>query len=112
MTLQDIFYYAQWVVFILNILVSIYLFKHQELSYNLERIILVVIFTVMIVINFGKVSWVSVIFAFTPFIALIKIKPNGKLDRLLENIRSYFRSHKQHGKDLQRSNKAFSEQEA
>jgi len=112
MELQNILFYAQLIVFGLNILVFFYLLRHQEVSYNLERIILVVAFTVMFVINLGKVSWVSVIFAFTPFIALIKIKPNGTLDRLFENIRGYFRSDKQHGKNLQRSNKALSEQEA
>lgn len=110
--MNNIFFYVQLGIFILNIIVFIYLMKEPSLNYHTERIILLVMVTVAGVITFGKVTWLTVLFAFTPFIVLIKIKPHGKFDRFIEGIRDYFRGDKQHSQSVQRSNKALSEQEA
>ena len=102
---MDVIFYAQILVFVLNIVVFCFLMNESEMNYKLARVILLVAISVGAVINFGKVTIFSVLFSFSPFITLIKIQEHGKIHRFIERVRSYIRGHKQHLQDMERDHK-------
>ena len=99
--MMNLIFYAQIMVFVLNIVVFCYLMKEDEISYKLARVILLVAISVGAVINFGKVTIFTVIFSFTPFITLIKINKHGNIKRL----GSYYRRFKQRLQNMERGYK-------
>ena len=104
----DFLFYAQLLVFTLNIVVFIFLMNEHNFSFKAARIVLLIAISVGAVINFGRVTFFTVIMAFTPFLTLINIKQDGKLHRLIERIRHRFGSHSQPVQKLQRDSKTVS----
>ena len=101
----DFLFYAQLMVFILNVVVFIFLMNEHNFSFKAARIVLLIAISVGAVINFGRVTFFTVIMSFTPFLTLIKIEQHGKLHRFIERIRHRFGGHSQSVQKLQRDNK-------
>ena len=104
----DFLFYAQLLVFFLNIVVFVFLMNERNFSFKAARIVLLIAISVGAVINFGRVTFFTVIMSFTPFLTLIKIEQHGKLYRLIERIRHRFGGHSQSVQKLQRNSKTVS----
>jgi len=85
--MTDIIFYAQILVFILNIIIFCYLMQEKSFNFKLARIIVLVAISVGAVINFGKVTVFTILFSFTPFLTLIKFNQHGNNKRLGDYIR-------------------------
>ena len=101
----DFLFYAQLIVLFLNIVVFVFLMNEHNFSFKAARVVLLIAISVGAVINFGRVTFFTVIMSFTPFLTLIKIEQHGKLYRLIERIRHRFGGHSQSIQKLQRDNK-------
>lgn len=104
--------YAQLIVLILNIMVFIYLMNERSVNYRRVRIMLLISISIGIIVNIGKVTWLTVLFSFTPFISLININEHGKFYRYIKRVGDSIRGNKQSGKNLQRHSKAVYNQKA
>lgn len=82
---------AQFIVLVLNIVVFCYLTKENDISFKLERALLLIAISIGAVLNFGKVTAFTILFSFTPFVTLINISKDGKFyqyfKRVINNIR-------------------------
>ena len=101
----DFLFYAQLTVFCLNIIVFIFLMNEHNFNFKTARIVLLIAISVGAVINFGRVTFFTVVMAFTPFLTLINIKQDGKLYRLFKRIGDSFGRHSQPVQKLQRDRK-------
>lgn len=110
--MTDIILYGQLIMLGLNIIVFCFLMKEHELEYKFVRILILVAISIGAVMNFGKVTIVTVLLMFTPFITLLKIQQHGKFYRYLKRIGDSFRGHRKSVQKLQRDNKALSHKEA
>lgn len=106
--MTDLIFYSNLIMFILNTIIFLFLMSEPNLKYKFVRVLILVAMSVGAVINFGKFTVFTVLFMFTPFITLIKIKQHGKLHRTIEKLRAYFGWDKQHLQNVQRSSKAVS----
>lgn len=104
----DFLFYAQLIVLFLNIVVFVFLMNEHNFSFKAARVVLLIAISVGAVINFGRVTFFTVIMSFTPFLTLIKIEQHGKLYRLIERIRHRFGGHSQSVQKLQRDRKTVS----
>lgn len=110
--MKDFFYYLQFVVFMINILVFIYIMQTNEYNYRGARGLLLIILSIGMLVNIDKITFINVLLSFSTFLSLIKIKPHGKIYRIIEKRRDYFRSNKQHTEKLQRGHKTVAHKEA
>lgn len=110
--MKDIFLYSQILVFALNVMVLIHLMSQEKMHYKAFRIALVVGITVVTLLNFGKFTWLNVVFAFTPLLTLINTRQNGKSTRFIERIRGDNRGGGQHVQNVQGGGKTLSRQKA
>lgn len=114
--MKDFLLWSQILIFALNVAVFIYLMSKEDIYLRQARIALLVVLTVAgmvsLVINQGKLTWINVVFSFTPAITLFKINPNGTIFNFIERVRGNSRWSKKHLHNLQGSDKALSRKEA
>lgn len=77
---------AQFVVLFLNIVVFVYLMNENSIKYRRARVMLLICISIGIILNIGKVTWLTVLFSFTPFLSLININENGKFYRFIKRV--------------------------
>ena len=87
--MKDIFLYIQLGVFVMNVIVFIYLMQSEKYNYKFARITLLFILTVGLIVNIGKVTFLTILFTSSTFISLINFnfKPNGKVIRFIQRLR-------------------------
>lgn len=107
--MKDYIFYAQLIVLILNVVVFIYIMSASGVYMRFARVILLVAIFVGTLANFGKLTMLNVLFAFTPFLTLINIRQHGKNHR---TNRSDSGGSKQHLQNLQGNSKALLGQKA
>jgi len=109
--MSDIFLIIQLAVLVMNIITFVYIMQEEKYNYKLARVIFIIICTVGLMANIGKVTFLTVLFSFSTFISLINIK-HGNIHRRIEKYRGYFGRHKQHIQKLQGSGEALHRQKA
>lgn len=102
---QDVFFYMQLTMFVLNVIVFIFIMNERKLKYKAVRVALLVAVSIGFFINLGKVTWFAVLFCFTPFLSLINIRYE-RLDRIIKTGRDYIRGGGKHLEKLSGSHKA------
>lgn len=110
--MTNFLFYAQLIVLCLNIVVFIFLMNEKNFHFKTARIIVLIAISVGAVINLGRITFFTVIVAFTPFLTLINIQQHGKFYRYLKRIGDSFRGHSKSVQKLQRDNKTLSHKEA
>ena len=107
--MKDLVFYSQLIILLLNIVVFIHLIDHKNIDFKAVRVMVLITFTVGLLVTFGKVSWFSVLFSFSPALTLINTTADGNINRIIKKFRSYIGRDKQHLQGLQRRNKTLSE---
>lgn len=108
--MKDYILIANLLMLVLNVGTFIYLMNADKIYLRLLRVILIVVIFIGTLSNLGKLTLWNVLFAFTPFITLIKINPHGKINRIAERIRGSGRTDKQYVQGVQGGAKALPKQ--
>jgi len=104
--MKDIFLYLQLLVLVMNVVTFIYIMHEEKYHYKFARVTLLIVLTAGMIANIGKITFVTVLFTFSTFLALININTHGTFHKYLERIRGYFGRDKQHLQGLQGGHKA------
>lgn len=110
--MRDLFLYVQFFIFMMNIFVFIFIMETNKYDYKGIRAFVLVILSIGMLSNIGKLTIINVLFSFSTFLSLLKIKPDGNIHRIIEKCRHYFGSSKQPHKKLQGSHKTVAHKEA
>jgi len=103
--MKDLFLYLQIMVLVMNVVAFIYIMHEEKYHYKFARVAILVILTAGMIANIGKVTFLTMLFTSSTFIALIH-KPYGAINRIIEKFRGYFNRREQHIQNIQGSHKA------
>ena len=106
--MNDIFLIIQMVVLVMNIITFVFIMQDEKYTYKTLRVIFIIVCTIGLILNIGKMNFYTVLFSFSTFISLLNIQQHGNIHRRIEKYRGYFGRNKQHVQKLQRSGKAVS----
>jgi len=101
---QEIFFYLQLLVFVMNICVFIFIMNEKKVKYKFIRAALIVAMCIGLFFNLGKLTWFTVLFAFTPFISLLKL-PHEHINRIAETGGDYIRGRSKPVQSVSRGSK-------
>jgi len=104
--MKDLFLYLQLVVLVMNVIAFIYIMHEERYQYKAARAIILIVLTAGMIVNIGKVTFLTVLFTSSTFISLINIEPHGAFNRFIEKCRGYFNRREQHIQNIQGSHKA------
>jgi len=71
--MTDFILYAQAFMLVTNIIVFIFIMQEHSLKMKALKVALLIAISLGTLINLGKLTWLNVIFAFTPFLLLGKV---------------------------------------
>lgn len=110
--MKDLFLYLQLAILIMNITAFIFIMGEAKYEYKAVRAALLIVLSAGMLVNIGKITFLTVLFSFAPFLSLINIQQHGTIHKHIEKFRGYFGRDKQHMENVQGSNKALSRQKA
>ena len=85
--MKDIFLYIQIAVFAMNVVVFIYLMQTEKYQYKFARITLLILLSAGMLVNIGKLTFLTVLFTLSTYLSLFKFNPNGNISRIIEKFR-------------------------
>lgn len=74
--MTDFIFYAQFFMLLTNIIVFIFVMQEKSERLRFVKVSLLVAISLGTLVNLGKLTWLNVVFAFTPFVLLGKIFKN------------------------------------
>lgn len=85
----------------MNVVAFIYIMHERSYSHKFARAVILIIATACIISGFGKGTFLTVVFMWSTFLALIKTSPNGNFEKYL----NHFRRHRERLQKLQGDHK-------
>ncbi len=110
--MKDIFLYLQIAVLAMNIVALVYIMSVEKYTYKVPRVVFIILCTIGLIVTVGKITFLTVLFSFSPFLSLLNIQQDGTIHKHFERIRGYFRRGKQSMENVQGGSETLHRQKA